>query len=115
MGGLLATEIVLKHPNLFSHYLIVSPSLWWDDESLLTQAPELLSKSSPQSKYVYIAVGKKEHPVMQKDAETLVTILQKAQLKDTKIDFKSMPNDNHATILHQSIYEAFLLLFPFKE
>ena len=115
LGGLLATEIVLKHPNLFSHYLIVSPSLWWDDESLLTQAPELLSKSSLQSKYVYIAVGKKEHPVMQKDAETLVTILQKAQLKDTKIDFKSMPNDNHATILHQSIYEAFLLLFPFKE
>ena len=52
---------------------------------------------------------------MQKDAETLFAILQKAQLKDTKIDFKSMPNDNHATILHQSIYEAFLLLFPFKE
>jgi len=35
LGGLLATEILLKTPQLFTHYLIVSPSLWWDNGSLL--------------------------------------------------------------------------------
>ena len=44
LGGLVATEILFKKPQLFSHYLIVSPSLWWDNESLLKQAPYLYSK-----------------------------------------------------------------------
>ncbi|MGE0639659.1 MAG: alpha/beta hydrolase [Thermoanaerobaculia bacterium] len=31
MGGLLATHALLRRPELFSHYLIISPALWWDD------------------------------------------------------------------------------------
>ena len=31
MGGLLATYALLAQPDLFSHYLIISPALWWDD------------------------------------------------------------------------------------
>jgi predicted alpha/beta superfamily hydrolase len=31
MGGLLATTALLTRPSLFSHYLIISPALWWDD------------------------------------------------------------------------------------
>ena len=31
LGGLLATEILLKKPTLFAKYIIISPSLWWDD------------------------------------------------------------------------------------
>jgi predicted alpha/beta superfamily hydrolase len=44
LGGLLATEILLRKPALFDRYLIVSPSLWWDNESLLTKA---LNSSAP--------------------------------------------------------------------
>ena len=35
LGGLLATEILFKRPELFENYIIVSPSLWWDRESRL--------------------------------------------------------------------------------
>ena len=31
LGGLLATEILLKKPFLFNTYIIISPSLWWDN------------------------------------------------------------------------------------
>lgn len=31
MGGLLATHALLARPDLFSHHLIISPALWWDD------------------------------------------------------------------------------------
>ena len=34
-GGLLATEILIKKPKLFNKYIIISPSLWWDNGSLL--------------------------------------------------------------------------------
>lgn len=35
-GGLFATEVLFKKPYLFNKYIIVSPSLWWDNESLLS-------------------------------------------------------------------------------
>lgn len=115
LGGLLATEILLKKPELFNNYFIISPSLWWDDESLLKQAPQLLSKIKDIKKFIYISVGKGEHPVMVKDAEDLFDVLKKSNKKNWTIEYKMMETDNHATILHRSLYEGLLKLFPYKE
>ena len=57
-GGLLATEILLKKPTLFNKYIIISPSLWWDNGSLLKQNSSLLSEGFSQSTGIYIGVGK---------------------------------------------------------
>lgn len=114
LGGLLATEILLKKPGMFTNYIIVSPSLWWDDESLLKDAPTLLALKPDYKKWVYISVGK-EGKEMETDAAGLVTALQNSGKKNLKVDFVPMPQENHATILHNSIYEALKLLFPYKE
>ncbi|REC46288.1 alpha/beta hydrolase [Chryseobacterium pennipullorum] len=115
LGGLLATEILLKKPEMFNNYFIISPSLWWDDESLLKQAPELLSKSADNKKFVYVSVGKGEHPVMIKDAEAFYDALNKAGKKNWTLEYKMMETDNHATILHRSLYEGLVKLFPYQE
>lgn len=113
LGGLLATEILLKKPQLFTHYLIVSPSLWWNKESLLKEAPQLLSSQKNNPVYVYVSAGKKEPEIMRKDAIKLYKILKKSG-KNIRTDLILMKGENHATILHNSIYKAFNLLFPFK-
>ncbi|WP_267405914.1 MULTISPECIES: alpha/beta hydrolase-fold protein [unclassified Chryseobacterium] len=115
LGGLLATEILLKKPEMFNHYFIISPSLWWDDESLLKQAPQLLTKIPDSKKFIYVSVGKGEHPVMVKDAEDLFDVLKKANKKNWTLDYKMMETDNHATILHRSLYEGLVKLFPYQE
>ena len=114
LGGLLATEILLKKPDLFTNYIIVSPSLWWDDESLLKAAPAILSTQTDTKKWVYVSVGS-EGKVMEKDAADLVRALQGSGKKKMKIDFAPLPKENHATILHNSIYEALKILYPYKE
>ncbi|MDH6252162.1 putative alpha/beta superfamily hydrolase [Chryseobacterium sp. H1D6B] len=115
LGGLLAVEILLKKPEMFDNYFIISPSLWWDDESLLKQAPQLLSKSPDIKKFVYISVGKGEHPVMVKDAESMYEVLKNSNKKNWTVEYKMMEGDNHATILHRSLYEGLVKLFPYKE
>lgn len=115
LGGLLATEILLKKPELFNNYFIISPSLWWDDESLLKQANQLLTKIPDTKKFVYVSVGKGEHKVMVKDAQDLYDILKKSSKKNWTIEYKMMETDNHATILHRSLYEGLVKLFPYKE
>lgn len=114
LGGLLATEILLKKPEMFNNYFIISPSLWWDDESLLKEAPGLLSKSSDTKKFIYISVGKDEHPVMVKDAQSFYDVLKKAGKKNWTVEYKVMETDNHATILHRSLYEGLVKMFPYK-
>ncbi|MCD1116018.1 alpha/beta hydrolase [Chryseobacterium turcicum] len=115
LGGLLATEILLKKPEMFDNYFIISPSLWWDDESLLKQANQLLSKIPDTKKFIYVSVGKGEHPVMIKDAENLYDILKKSNKKNWTVEYKMMETDNHATILHRSLYEGLVKLFPYQE
>jgi predicted alpha/beta superfamily hydrolase len=115
LGGLLATEILLKKPEMFDNYFIISPSLWWDDESLLKQASQVVSKIPDTKKFIYISVGKGEHPVMVKDAEDLYDILKKANKKNWTVEYKMMETDNHATILHRSLYEGLVKLFPYQE
>ncbi len=115
LGGLLATEILLKKPEMFDNYFIISPSLWWDDESLLKQADQLLSKTADTKKFVYISVGKGEHPVMVTDAQNFYDILKKSNKRNWTVEYKMMETDNHATILHRSLYEGLVKLFPYQE
>jgi predicted alpha/beta superfamily hydrolase len=112
LGGLLATEILFKKPELFTNYIITSPSLWWDDQSLLHKADNYLSENTTKV-IVYIAVGK-EHPVMIKDAKKLASILTKNKDEFDTI-FRYFEKENHATILHNSLYGAFINEFPYKE
>jgi predicted alpha/beta superfamily hydrolase len=101
LGGLLATEILFKKPQLFSKYIIISPSLWWNNESILKMKPA----SQQDGTKVYIAVGNEEK-VMKDDARKLVSVLN-LQGKKTKVYFKYFPQEDHATILHLAAYDAF--------
>ncbi|MBC6109197.1 alpha/beta hydrolase [Pedobacter sp. CCM 8938] len=112
LGGLLATEILLKKPQLFTNYMIISPSLWWDNESLLTEAPKYLEKQTKPGLKVYLSVGA-EGKVMEGDAKKLAEILN--QKTNIKLDFLPLPDENHLTILHNSIYKGLGILYPKKK
>ncbi len=107
LGGLLACEILLKRPHLFTTYFITSPSLWWDNESLLKNSDEYLSIEFSQTPDVYLSVGQDEHKVMIHDAKTLYNKIKKNSTFD-EVHFNIMPHEDHATILHNSLYQSFL-------
>lgn len=102
-GALLATEILFRQPALFTDYIIVSPSLWWDDESLLRLKPAALP-APPRT--VYVAVGK-EGRQMEEDAQQLTKKIKDQTGPKTQVDFEFFPNEDHATIFHQAVYNAF--------
>jgi predicted alpha/beta superfamily hydrolase len=113
LGGLVATEILFKQPHLFDNYIIVSPSLWWDNQSLLEHLYSLhISKVGfLKKKSIYIAVGK-EGKIMEKDAKTLFKEVR--HLTNTDVTFEYFKGSNHANILHLAVYNAFEKLFAPK-
>lgn len=110
LGGLLATEILFKKPDLFDNYIIVSPSLWWDNQSLLTwDAPDYKTK-----KNIYIAVGK-EGKVMEETAKGLFEKLNETKRRNTKTFFEFFEAQNHGDVLHLAAYSAFEKVFKQKK
>lgn len=55
-GGLFAAWTLLTDPSLFSHYIIVSPSLWYDGGMIFELEP--VAATSPGR--VYLTVGSRE-------------------------------------------------------
>lgn len=108
LGGLLASEILIKKPSLFDTYIIISPSLWWGNESLLASH---FSKSGLAKTSVYISVGN-EGKIMIDDAKNLAALLKRNGASEIIYNF--LPDENHATIGHQAVYDAFKLLYPLK-
>ncbi|MBS1563845.1 MAG: alpha/beta hydrolase, partial [Bacteroidetes bacterium] len=117
LGGLLATEILFTKPALFNKYIIVSPSLWWDNGSLLAVTPAFAAATGGQAvsglpgtvspvTEVYIGVGKEgltpTEParVMEVDANLLAEKVRTAGGRAIKVYFDYLPAENHATIMH---------------
>ncbi|MGI8813612.1 MAG: alpha/beta hydrolase [Pyrinomonadaceae bacterium] len=118
LGGLLAAEILLKRPSLFDRYIIVSPSLWWDDGSLLRLSTVGFAAAVNKRTDVYIGVGKEglgpgETPhVAEVDANVLADKLKSAKAANLTVFFDYLPQEDHATVSHQAVFNAFRLLFP---
>ena len=120
-GGLLATEILLTKPKLFNHYIIISPSLWWDNGSLLTKKAAVLEEDFLQKTGIYVGVGKEglapsEMPrVMEVDANLLVEKLEGRKSKNVSVYFDYLPAENHATVTHQAVFNGLRVLYPEKK
>lgn len=121
LGGLFATEILLKKPTLFNKYIIISPSLWWDNGSLLSQNSKILEDSFNQQTDIYIGVGKEGLTptviprVMEVDANLLTEKIKASKGKNLKVYFDYLPQEDHATIMHQAVSNAFKLIYPIKK
>ncbi|QHV96760.1 alpha/beta hydrolase [Spirosoma endbachense] len=118
LGGLLATEILLKKPLLFNKYIIISPSLWWDNGSLLAGKSALLQKNFPKKTDIYIGVGKEGLTpgtiprVMEVDANLLADKLRSLESSQITVHFDYLPQEDHATVTHQAVFNALRLLYP---
>ena len=105
LGGLLATEVLFKKPKLFTNYIIVSPSLWWNNQSLLTTYPNVLKSNFTLPTSIYLAVGKEEK-IMEEDVKKLVSILKKEPRKNIIVNFEYFTDEDHASILHNAVYKG---------
>jgi predicted alpha/beta superfamily hydrolase len=106
LGGLLATEVLLKYPGHFNDYIIVSPSLWWDKESLYNDMDSLVNTLEASPDRLFVSVGV-EYPVMIDGSRKLARLME----GKTQAIFEPLMDEDHNTILHEALYRAFDKLY----
>jgi predicted alpha/beta superfamily hydrolase len=117
LAGLLAVEILAKKPQLFTQYLIISPSLWWDDRSMLRNPFSRLKDLNAETA-VYIGVGA-EGPTptavpgtMEEDARKLADKLEGLKCSHLRLHYDFMPDDTHGTAMQPAVINGFRMLWP---
>ncbi len=106
LAGLMATEILAKRPQLFTNYIIISPSLWWGEQALLKNAGTLLTKNLKNPVTIYIGAPSKDEDLkMYQEVESLYKSIKTH--KNAKVVFDYMADETHATVIHQAVYNAF--------
>lgn len=111
LAGLFVVETFLKAPEMFDHYVAVSPSLWWDGGRLAAQAGAHLRDHSNDPRTLILTLGD-EGPEMQAPMEVLVASLRDLALPGLDWSFTPRPQESHATIYHGAALDAFRRLFP---
>lgn len=106
LGGLVATEMLLKKHYLFDDYIIVSPSLWWDKQKLAHSAQEFFETNNELKKRIFVSLGK-EHPTMHEVADKLINAVKGSGNKNIELYYEPILKEDHATILHRAVYMAF--------
>lgn len=110
LGGLLATEILLKQPKMFDNYIIISPSLWFDFESYLDIEPATFTTKHK----IYVGVGN-EGKIMKSVAKKLYKKLKKHVKEEDELAWGYFKDNDHGDVLHLAVYDAFEQLFSQKE
>ena len=105
-GGLLATEILFTKPELFDNYILVSPSLWWDDGYLAGKADTWAKANGTLAKHVFVAMAH-DDDMMQDDVDKVIAAFKTNAKEPMEWHYEFFPEETHATILHRSVYRAF--------
>jgi uncharacterized protein len=60
-GALLGTYILFTQPDMFNSYIIISPSLFWNNNSILFTEADYFRKHKELNKTVYLAYGSSDN------------------------------------------------------
>lgn len=113
LAGLLASEILVEKPDLFSKYIIIAPSLWWGEQKLLHESKNPLNANIKNPLNVYLGIPNKDEDIKMYEESTKFSQILK-QINNINLCFDYLQLELHATIVHQAVYNAFKKLYPKK-
>ena len=116
-GGLTATNILLNHTELFNSYIIIDPSLWWDNEIMIKKADSVFNIKDFKQRNIYVAMANKINipqdttTDMARGIRKFEKLLKEKKPKNLRWDFKFYENEDHGTIPIPAEYDGLRFLF----
>lgn len=111
LGGLTAIYTLLHHPSLFSHYLAIDPSFWWDNHWILKTAQEKLKRLDLSKNKLFFTSA--NHRNEKNNAISFKRILEESSPIGLLWEYAYYENETHGSVIIPSEYDG--LKFLFKE
>ncbi len=112
LGGLLTVHTYFEHNHLFSAYLAISPSLWWDGDFYVKKTDTFLSQGQLSTKPLVVTLGARESGDMERSVrDGFVPKMRKSPDEKTTFTFIEIPEVSHYYGPYKAYYESLLALF----
>lgn len=99
LAGLFIVETFLKQPDLFDRYMAISPSLWWDDSTMVSEAAALMAAQKPAPRTLWLTIAN-EGAEMQAATDTLVDAIRDPLPEGLTASYERREGETHATTYH---------------
>lgn len=127
LGGLLALHTYINRTNLFDDYLVLDPSVWWNNQYLVQQFEETPVDSRFKNTSLYVANANyiTEHERMEGSEaedypkgslaakEKLTGLLRDRFANQGALKIKNYPGENHMTVVHIGQYDGMRFLYDY--
>jgi predicted alpha/beta superfamily hydrolase len=126
LGGLIAMDILINHNSMFNAYVLIDPSMWWDQKKLLNQAQQVLKQKTFKGKALFLGIANTMPPGMdtievRKDTsgntQHIRSILELADIfksnpaNGLNFKYKYYNDENHNSVQTIATYDALHFLF----
>jgi predicted alpha/beta superfamily hydrolase len=108
-GGLFAVHALVTRPELFNAYIVIDPSLEWNNQALLAQAGEFFANTKELQADLYLTASSDAGGA--DDARKLAALLEEKASPQFRWTLKRMPEETHVSIPHRSIYQGLDTIF----
>lgn len=110
LGGLFGLHVLLTQPQDFHTYLLLSPSIWWDDQSVLKDEAGFRARlqALPTGPRVFVGVGSLEQSApVGADAELAAGLIAETRMIDRAADLAARLKALPAPAGYQIGYRVF--------
>lgn len=113
LGGLFALHVLYTNIHAFQTYFISSPSIWWNNQSILERESNFINELNKiDSKVgVFLTVGSLEKDHMVQDTRALSERLLKIQHNRLRFLFQEADEENHISVVPTVLSGALRFVF----
>ncbi|MDO5616830.1 MAG: alpha/beta hydrolase-fold protein, partial [Cruoricaptor ignavus] len=113
MGGLFALHCLLENPKIFSYYLLIDPSWFWEHNYIGKRGKEILEKRTDLKARIFIALANNFHEDERhyKWGNEFYELLKKNNSPDLKAELKYLEDEKHLTVTIPATYYGLRYIF----
>ncbi len=109
LTGMFEIHLLAKQPKLFNAYIIASPFLMYDDETVIKSLGSFLKKSPALNNSIYITVG--NEPDYFSSLNKLSELFDDYSSEELNWKYVKMENEDHGTVPHKTIYDGLEFIY----
>lgn len=122
LGGLFGSYVLLTRPDMFRHYILGSPSFWFDRRVIFEIEREYAARHRDLPAHVFLSIGTYEthgdgprhfrNVDMVGDMRRFRRTLESRRYPGLHVDSEVLPDEDHLTVLPRTITHGLLWALP---
>ena len=114
LGGLFALYALLQAPDTFGRYLVMSPSIWWNNKVLLRYEAQFAAAGSHLPARLFLSTPALESERMVGDVHELAKVMQESQYEGLTVTSPIFADESHLSVVGGAFARGMRILFAYS-